>query len=191
MIARPSAPRIAPLTPEEITPTAQVILDSVTARGAAPRNIYTTLVRNEGLTRKWIVFGAKVLSGGKIPIRDRELLILRTGWNCQSEYEWGQHVRISLDIGITQAEVDRVALGPQAGWTGFERALLTAADELHFDACLSDETWSALADRYNTEQLIELPMLVGQYHLVAMTLNTLGVPLDEGTPRFPSDAANR
>ena len=58
--------------------------------------------------------------------------------------------------------------------------LLHAADELHATSTLSDATWAALAERYDTEQLIELPMLVGHYHLVAMALNSFGVELDEG-----------
>ena len=61
-----------------------------------------------------------------------------------------------------------------------------AADELHTDSKLSDATWNALAERYNKKQLIELVMLVGQYHLVAMTLNSLGVERDAGVEGFPS-----
>lgn len=66
-----------------------------------------------------------------------------------------------------------------------DAGLLRAADELHRDACIGDPTWAALARRYDTEQLIEVPMLVGHYHLVAMTLNSLGVQLDEGLQGFP------
>ena len=57
---------------------------------------------------------------------------------------------------------------------------MRAADELHADSRIGDATWAALAERYTTEQLIEVPMVVGQYHLVAFTLNSLGVPLEEG-----------
>ena len=64
--------------------------------------------------------------------------------------------------------------------------LIAAADELHADSKISDDTWKALAKRYDKRQLIELCMLVGQYHLVAMTLNSLGVQRDEGVEGFPS-----
>ena len=47
-----------------------------------------------------------------------------------------------------------------------------------------DATWAALAEVYDIPQLIEVPMLVGQYHLVAMTLNSLGVQLDPGLTGF-------
>ena len=102
------------------------------------------------------------------------------------EDEWGQHVRISEAGGIDRETIDRVAAGPDAdGWTDTEAALLRAADELHRDAKIGDATWAALADAYNEEQLIEIPMLVGQYHMVAFALNSLGVEQDEGLEGLP------
>ncbi len=67
-----------------------------------------------------------------------------------------------------------------------DATLLQAADEFHDDCCITDDTWAELAQRYDVQQLIEIPMLVGHYHLVAMTLNTLGVALDVGVEGFPS-----
>ena len=161
------------------------MLDTTIAAGQ-DANIFTTLARAPGLFRRWLPFGGKLLNG-KIPARERELLILRTGWNCRSEYEWAQHVRIALAVGLDQTEIDRVIVGPHAsGWEPFDATLLQSADELHENFCLSDATWAALAERYDTQQLIELPMLVGHYHLVAMTLNSLGVQLDEGLEGFPA-----
>ena len=147
-------------------------------------NIFATLVRAEGLTRRWLPFGGKLLNG-KIPPRDREVLILRTGWNCGSEYEWAQHVVIGRSAGLTDEEIARIPAGPGGDWREFDSNLLRAADELHEECCITDATWSALADVYDTKQLIELPMLVGHYHMVAMTLNSLGVQLDPGLVGFP------
>ncbi len=184
MAARPAAPRIPPLPREHRAPSAQALLETVAVAGAEA-NIFTTLVRAEGLTRKWMPFGGKLLNG-KIPARDRELLILRTGWNCQAAYEWAQHVVIGLQEGLSEEQIDRVPAGPDApGWEPFDACLLRAADELHADWCITDPTWTRLAERYDTAQLIELPMLVGHYHMVAMTLNSLGVQLDEGLTGFP------
>src|SRR5207245_2181605 len=82
------------------------------------------------LVRRWLPFGTMMLTG-ELPARDRELLILRTAWNCRSAYEWGQHVRIGLAAGVTQDEIDRVPPGPGApGWSPLDAALLGAADEL-------------------------------------------------------------
>lgn len=183
MVSRPAGPRILPLPAAERTPSAQALLDGVAVAGTEA-NIFTTLVRAEGLTRRWLPFGGKLLNG-KIPPRDRELLILRTGWNCGSEYEWAQHVVIGRSVGLTDEEIFRITAGPGRDWSPFDSSLLQAADELHEGWCITDATWAALAAAYDTQQLIELPMLVGHYHMVAMTLNTLGVQLDPGLSGFP------
>jgi alkylhydroperoxidase family enzyme len=181
MADRPTSPRIPPLAPDEQDDDQKAL---VAAAGLPAANIFGTFVRHPGLFRKWLPFGGKLLSG-RLPARERELLILRTGWNCRSEYEWGQHVVIGRQAGLTDDEIARVQTGPDdPAWDPFDATLLRAADELHGDACLSDATWAALAARYDEKQLIEIPMLVGQYHLVAFTLNSLGVQREKGVPGF-------
>jgi 4-carboxymuconolactone decarboxylase len=176
---RPSAPRIPPLTTAEADAEARELLAQAGGPAAGATNIFATLVRHPGLFRRWMPFGGKLLAG-KLPARDRELLILRTGWNCRSDYEWAQHVRIARRAGLSDDEIARVQDGPEApGWSDLDALLLLAADELHADACLSDATWAALAGHYDEKQLIELPMLVGHYHLVAFTLNSLGVQVED------------
>ena len=188
MLPRPRAPRIAPLPAEDRDEQTRELLGGVDGVTGPASNIFDTLVRHPGLFRRWLLFGGKLLSG-KLPARDRELLILRTGWHCRSDYEWGQHVLIARSVGITDEELARVVEGPEAPtWDAFDRTVLTAADELHADAVLSDATWAALAQRYDERQLIEVPMLVGHYHMVAFTLNTLGVEREHGVPGLPADA---
>jgi len=127
-------------------------------------NIFTTFARHESLLRRWLPFGAYLLAGGHLPARLCELLILRTGYNCGSSYEWGQHVRIGLGGGLTRADIDRIASGPDAdGWSEQERVALRVADELHRDAKISDETWAALSTHFDEKGLIEIPILVGHY----------------------------
>ena len=163
------------------------LLDGARAGDAPAANIFATLVRSPGLFRRWLPFGGKLLNG-KLPPRERELLILRTGWNCNSEYEWSQHVVIGLQSGLTSDEIDRVVRGPDdEGWDDTEATLLRAADELHADQCISDDTWAALAARWDEQQLIEVCMVVGQYHLVAFALNSLGVePESDALPALPA-----
>ena len=183
------APRIAPLSPDEQDDQARELLGGVRVAGAdrAPAaNIFATLVRHPGLFRRWMPFAGKLLVG-KLPARDRELLILRTGWLCGAEYEWGQHKLIAQALDVPDEEIERVKAGPEAeGWDEFDAALMRAADELHADAEISDATWGALASRYDERQLIEVPMLIGHYHMVAFTLNSLGVQLEPGVGGFDS-----
>jgi 4-carboxymuconolactone decarboxylase len=185
MTPRPQTPRVPPLPVDERDEQTRELLGGADGITGPAANIFDTLVRHPGLFRKWLPFGGKLLAG-KLPARDRELLILRTGWHCRSDYEWGQHILIARAAGITDDEIARVTRGPDApGWDEFERVLLTAADELHEDACISDATWGALAERYDVRQLIEVPMLVGHYHMVAFALNSLGVQREAGVPGLP------
>lgn len=185
MATHPDAPRIAPLAPGDRDAEARELLQGVALGDTEhPLNIFATLVRHPGLFRKWLPFGGKLLAG-KLSARHRELLILRTGWRCRSEYEWGQHVVIARGVGLTDDEIRRVKDGPDAaGWDTIEATLVRAADELHDDCCISDDTWRALAGGLDEHQLIEVPMLVGHYHMVAFTLSSLGVQREPGVPGF-------
>jgi alkylhydroperoxidase family enzyme len=179
-------PRIAPLAAEEWdAETAGALGSALSGPDGKPLNIFATLAHHPKLLKRWMVFGNHVLFKSTLTPRDRELLILRTGWLCGSEYEWGQHVVIARRSDITDDEIARVRVGPEApGWSTFDAALLRAADELHTDAVVSDATWSTLAERYSTEQLLDTIFTVGQYHAVAFALNSCRVVLDAGVPGF-------
>jgi 4-carboxymuconolactone decarboxylase len=186
---RGTSPRLAPVPEAERTEAQRELLASVDIGGPLGQaNIFTTLVRAPRVMRRWLPFGGTLLRG-ELPARDRELLILRTAINCRAPYEWGQHVRLGELAGLSSEEIARVAEGPSAaGWSTDDRLLLEVADELHTTSTLSDARFAALAARYDEVQLIEVPMVVGQYHLVAMTLNALGVQNDDGLAPMPGPA---
>jgi alkylhydroperoxidase family enzyme len=127
-----------------------------------------------------------VNQGSKLEPRYRELLILRTGWDAQSEYEWAQHVgRVgrAREMGLP---IERIAAGPDApGWDPFEATLLRAADELYRDSVVSDATWKAMAARFDTTMMLNALITAANYRMVSMALNAFGVQLDPGDERFP------
>ena len=121
-----------------------------------------------------------------LPVRHRELLILRTAWLSRGDYIWGRHDEIGKEAGLTAEEIARVIQGPDAaGWSDFEATLLRVADELHTTRFVSDATWNALGAEYNADQQREAVQIVGSYTQLAMFQNTLGVPLPEGYSGLP------
>jgi len=114
------------------------------------------------------------------------MLILRMGWNCRSEYEWAKHVGgvgRARDHGLEPA---RIAEGPEAsGWDPLESSLLRASDELYRDGIVSDETWRALSERFDTGLVMSAVFTTSDYRAISMSLNTYGVQLEEGDERFP------
>ena len=184
---RLSEPRLPALTVETAEGESREQLERAESRGPV-LNITRTLAHYPELSRAWGRFAQHVLRDSSLPPRERELVILRMGWNCRSGYEFGQHRRIGQEAGLTLEEVERVKQGPDdAVWTPHEAALLRAADELHGDAFVSDTTWNTLAETYNTQQLMDVVFAAGQYNLVSMALNTLGVQLEPGTPGLELD----
>lgn len=175
---RLSRPRIAPLEPAEWNDEQRELL----TRGNPPRvlNIFATLVRHEDLYRRWMPFANHVVFKSTLPERERELAILRVGWLCRSGYEFHQHTRIGKAAGLSDAEIERLKSAPDtAGWSEAESVLLQAVDELHADQFIADETWQRLGKHYDTQQLIDLVFAVGQYTLVSMVLNSLGVQIEK------------
>ena len=127
-----------------------------------------------------------VLGASPLSDHDRELLILRIGWNCQSAYEWAKHVGSvgrARDHGL---EPRRIAEGPGADdWSPLSVTLLTFADELYRDAMVSDETWAAITSEFDTRATMAALMTVSTYRLVSMSLNSFGVQILETDERFP------
>jgi 4-carboxymuconolactone decarboxylase len=183
---RPTAPRLLPLDEKDWTEEQRELLAPMRRNGRV-FNIFKTLVRYPKLLKRWLPLGNHLLFKSSLPARERELLILRTAWLCRAEYEWGQHVVIAAREGLSPAEIERTAAGAAAtGWSEAERALLGAADELYRDQCLSDESWAALTRHFTTPQVMDVIFTVGAYAMLAMALNSLGVPLDEGLEGWPA-----
>lgn len=187
---RLSEPRVPPLQDSELDAEAGALLEPIrSSRGAVP-NIFRTLAHHPGLMKRWLVFGNHILGKSSLPAREREILILRVGYRCNSIYEWTQHVRIGRASGLSEAEIEQIVEGPGAsGWSEFDAALVRAADELHDDSMLTDATWKTLGRRYDTQQLMDLIFTVGQYHTVSMALNSLGVQTEEGDTPFSRPVA--
>lgn len=175
------APRIAPGGRREIglLNTALVRIAGAVIGGDVP-NVFTTLARHPGLFRRWLLFAGGLMPGGRLPRDETELAILRVAHNSNCAYEWDHHERIGRRVGLTAAEIERVRTETTPGpeWSGRRALVLKAADELHADGVIGDALWAELAAVFDERELIELCMLVGHYEMLAMTLNTLRVPLD-------------
>lgn len=183
-------PRVLPLKPDEMTEYALEMHERI--RGIANRDlievtrdnmpeVIATMLRHPDLFEMHSAVGIQLMINGTLPPRERELAVLRIGWLCGAPYEFGEHVFMAHDVGISSDEVDAIKSGPSyQAWSVHEQAILTAVDELFSDAMISDATWAVLAMTFDERQLIELPMLVGQYQQVAYVQNSLKIRLHPG-----------
>jgi alkylhydroperoxidase family enzyme len=184
IVGRPA--RVAPLENHEIGEEARAAANGVrVAAGSPPAEDLPvhvrTMLRHPELYRRHVELAMVFYTKTAFSPRERELVILRTAWLCKAPFEWGEHVEIGKKAGLTREEIERITAGSAApGWSEGDRVLLRATEELRADAMITDETWAALARTCSEEQLVELPMLVGQYVKVAFFQNALRIPLLPG-----------
>jgi 4-carboxymuconolactone decarboxylase len=133
-------------------------------------NVLGIFQRHPALARAFLTFNMH-LTTTTLPVRVRELAVLRVAWRRGSKYEWASHVLIGRKVGVTEAEIDEVR-------TGAGTLLNRAVDELDTDSGLSDATYAALAADLDEHQLMDLVFTVGAYTMLTMALNTFGVELD-------------
>jgi alkylhydroperoxidase family enzyme len=158
----------------------------INAPDGTPLNIFGTIAHHPRLLKRFMNFAGLFLNKGLLPAREREIVILRVGWNCQSVYEFGQHTIIGERVGLSLEEVAALTRDAVVGqWSDDDSHLIAMADELCADNCVSDATWQALTKTWNEAELVELVMVAGVYRLVSGFLNTMGVELDADTPGWP------
>jgi alkylhydroperoxidase family enzyme len=173
--------RIQPVPDDQLDDDQKAALAPLTANGPT-LNIFRTMVRAPKALTAFLAWGNYILSRrNALPAREREIVILRTGFLCKSGYEWTQHVPIGIRAGLTAEECERIKQGADApGWSAADAALIRATDQLHQDQFISDAAWAALKAHFDDKQCMDLVFTAGQYTQVSMLLNTFGVQLDKG-----------
>jgi len=173
----PKQTRVVPLERDQLTEEQLDILgDRNDPRGEL--NFFKVLVQHPKLFKSYTPFAMQLGLHTTLPARDREVLVLRTCTLCHETYELAHHLYIARQAGMTDEEI-RLAQQGSDCLAPFERTLARAAEELVSDFCVSDETWAVLAERYNTEQMIEVVFMVANYALLAMVNNSLDIQPEE------------
>jgi len=178
-------PRVAPLDPP-YAPDVKTSFDEV-MKGGEPLMLFRVIAKSERAWKK--IRGGSLLDRGPLPLRQREIVIDRTCALAGCEYEWGVHVKLfAAAVQLTEEQVRATVIeGASAPcWSAAEAALIRAVDALHARSTLDDEEFRDLAQHYDEAQILEIMMLCGQYHTIAYIARGLQIPLEPGTPRFPS-----
>lgn len=148
------------------------------AKAPGMPHLFTTMARHRSLFRAWLFFAGRMMPRGELPRRDTELVILRTAWLNNCEYELDHHRRIGAQSGLTADQISRAASDSLVGWSDRERAVLAATNQLHDDRDVDDATWSELCSHLSDAESIELLLLAGHYEMLATFINTLRIPVD-------------
>ncbi len=168
----------------------QAAADAGMPDGAADLNVFRVLLHHPPLARRLWDQLMGLLFEARLDARLRELVIMRLGWETASDYEWTQHWRIALGLGVSAEDLLGVrdwraheAFGPA------DRAVLAATDETLADGAVGPATWQACVDHVSDDPqvLLELVGTIGLWRMVSGVLRTLDVPLEDGVGSWPPD----
>ena len=164
------------------------LLELASARtGHAPATI-CVLAHSYRLLHPFLDWAGALAMRGRLPAREQEVCALRISHLCGSAYEWDEHVNFAAEAGLTSDEIDIVGTYPdRRPASAADAALLDATDQLHHNAAVDDATYARLAEHFTPEQLVEIPMVVGQYTMLSMLTGFIGIGPDKG--KRPGDDA--
>ncbi|MCK0176589.1 carboxymuconolactone decarboxylase family protein [Mycolicibacterium sp. F2034L] len=147
-------------------------------------DIIGLLARHPDMTRRFLTFNGWLLQRGELPLRLRELAILRVAHTRRSAFFWGEHNRVATEGGVPVGDIARLADGND-GFNGADRSVLEATDELLTHGRAGASTWQRLTEEIGTHQAMELIFVVGTYAMLAMAFDTWRLPPPSGSAPLP------
>lgn len=185
-------PRIPPLPREEWTDEAREVFafwgEPDSWNTGSKTNIVMVQATHPKLTMAHNALGKHLLLESTLPVRPRELVVLRTAWHTKSEYEWHYHVGYAINLGMSLDEIRAITTGPDAAnWNEQDRAVLASVDELMKESRITDGTWTALSKHFDKRQLMDLVFTIGNYVLVSWSIAAFGVQLEDGVDKIGFD----
>ncbi|MGK6309434.1 carboxymuconolactone decarboxylase family protein [Variovorax sp. DT-64] len=181
-------PRIAPLAPPYPEELGALLRKMTPPEAPEILSLFRVLAVNPALAERSIPWGGYLLGRkASLPLREREIVILRVCARCGAEYEWGVHwAAFAHAAGLGEREREAIVSADAAldGLAPRDRLLVELVDALHERAEVDDALWQALAAQWSPPQLVELLMLAGWYHAISYVCNVARVPLESWAARW-------
>ena len=178
MLPDPPA-RMPPLTPQTSTAEANEMFErwrTGAFKGSDQNPVLWTFAHHPELANLFSALNIHLLSTSTLPVRQRQIAIMRTAWLCETRYMWSSHLRTSLRRGIEPELFGPLQVGASDPYfTAFERTVIDATEDLVRNRFVSDTHWQALAAQWSNSQLLDFLFTVGTYVLLAGVMRSTGV----------------
>jgi 4-carboxymuconolactone decarboxylase len=170
--------RFPKLTTEQMSEAQRAVAAQISAgpRGEV-RGPFIALIHNPKLAQHLQGLGEHLRWGGKLPAKLVELAVLITArrWTCQ--HEWFIHVELARKAGLDEQVIAAIRDGREPTGGGDEAAVYAFCKDAHATGKVDEAHFSAVRERFGLDGALELLALSGYYTLMAMVLNTAGMPL--------------
>lgn len=146
-----------------------------------PLAIFRTVANAQGTFVNWLRFGRDCLDGDLFDPILRELAILRVArLTPGAEYEWAQHVPILLAVGGSAAQVAALESDEvNADTLGEDGQLVVRfTTQVVLNAAPDEATFNSMSTRFNTAEIVQLMLVIGQYMMLARVMATSRLEVD-------------
>lgn len=174
--------RYRPLQPSELKSEQKRIWDDCSAgpRGSVPPPVHVWL-KSPGLADHAHKLGAHVRFGTVFTPKQTEIAILVTARYWTAQFEWTAHVRLALQAGLTQEQIDAIAERRTPHFADPDDQLVyDFANGYYRNHRVDDATYARVVERFGEKGLVDLAGLIGYYSFVSVTLNVFEVPSAPG-----------
>ena len=130
--------RIPEVSSEQMTGEMREFFDRWMTSGfdrSAANPVLLTFAHNLATAGPFSQFTRHLLTTTSLPVKIRQMTILRTAWLCKSTYMWSSHLDVSLRSGLSPALFSAIQRGPDdPHFTAFERTVVSSTDQLGYGA---------------------------------------------------------
>jgi 4-carboxymuconolactone decarboxylase len=175
-------PRYEQQDPATLDAAQKRIWDACTAgpRGAVPPPVHVWL-KSPGLADHAHQLGAHVRFGTPFTPKQTEIAILVTARYWTAQFEWAAHVRLGLQAGLSQAQIDAIAERRTPEFADADdRLVYEFAHSYYQNHRVSDDVYERVRARWGDKGVVDLAGLIGYYSFVSVTLNVFDVPTPPG-----------
>ena len=139
--------------------------------------VLASFVNHTAMYIKRQTISDQIRSGSVIPPRVREFAISRVLARTKGHAEWAGHLGALKAAGFAEADLPRLAMPGYEGLSPADAAIARAVDEIFDNDRISEKTWTELSAHFKPPEIIDIAVAAGGYRMVAMAINTFGVPI--------------
>lgn len=137
--------------------------------------VLRTFANNPALANAFSPLNVHLLSANTLPVKLRQIAIMRTAWITKAVYMWSSHLNTSMSVGLSPDMYGPIQRGADDPYfTPFERVVIRATEELVRERMISDANWQALSAEWDNKQMLDFMFTVGCYAMVAGVMRSTG-----------------
>ena len=142
--------------------------------------VLRTFAHHPALANAFSPLNVHLLSENTLPVKLRQIAIMRVAWITKAAYMWSSHLNTSQVCGLTDEFYGPVQRGADDPYfTEFERTVIRATEELVREQKIGDSNWAALMAEWDEKQMLDFLSTVGCYTMVAGVMRSTGAERQE------------